>query len=263
MSQIQLSLPLVIQQRKRLPQDVYETPELNECLFLHGLGISHVCPKFGEQYINLVQLSLENNMLSMTGNLQKCVNLRLLNLRGNSFTCIHFENDFGTMKSLEELNLDGNKIESFQAPLRNNCSPLNQIRLSRNRLSAMVDFSSFKSIELVDVSHNVISDSPLSEMSDFLPPSIKQVYLSPNPFIQFTKQYRRSVIELVPSLCYLDRGFVTDLERIGNDPLAVQEFHEERRRELNNRALGLYNMNVGGTGADRSCTLNTAENVEE
>ncbi len=238
MSGIELSRSVVLDQCRRSSHCVYETPELNECLFLHGLGISSVSPLFGAEYTNLVQLSLENNLLSSIGGLGRCIHLRVLNLRGNIFTEIDFEQDFGSMCDLEELNLGGNKIVSFHGGTN---SLLRHLRLNKNKLRKIPILSLFTSLELLDVSENAIEELLDSDISS-LPVSLKQIYLFSNPFIGEIKNYRKRIVLSLPSLVYCDKSFVTALERLGDDKDTVEAFHRQRRAELNNRVLGLYNM---------------------
>ena len=109
----------------------YDTPELNDCLYLNFEGftkIENLEPFFNikslflegnciakienlEKLKELRALCINNNMLSRIENLQCCVNLRTLNLSSNHIKKIE---GISCLKFLDTLNVRSNIIHTLQ-----------------------------------------------------------------------------------------------------------------------------------------------------
>jgi Leucine-rich repeat (LRR) protein len=223
---------------------VYSTPSLNDCLFLHGMSLNSVSFDFGSIFTNLIQLSLENNAFTEIGNIRNCANLQFLNLRNNLITSIDFDRDLSQLHSLEQINLSSNRIHTFTGPTTEVTS-LKHLNLRHNKLTVFPDrIDQFSNLELFDISENSIE----TMIGETLPKSLRQLYLSPNPFVGKIKFYRNSFISQLPDLVYLDNAFVSECERRSAEnphegPNTIRrEIHEEKRSELEQRITGLRGL---------------------
>ena len=198
---------------------MYETPDLNDSLLAHNMGITRFPPL--PSYCNVVFLFLEKNSISHIENLRYFPKLKYLNLNFNRIERIDFNVDFIGLPELEEIHLSGNRIHHI-TPVDGDtglCLTLKKLKLNKNKLIALPDFSAFRALELLDLSDNAIArvgctlDSGdggfLSYVSIHLPQSLLQLYLSPNEFIGHIKNYRKIVITELPQLTFFDKSFVT------------------------------------------------------
>jgi len=234
-----LSKQLILSVAK--PRDIYETPELNDCLFLHGLAIESISAL--PEYSEIEFLSLAENCLTSVCGISQFPNLRFLNISSNAVTDI----DLKLFPNLEQLHACHNLLSSFTVSERN--SSLKILKISHNKLTQFPDVSNLESLEVLDVAQNLIREMDL-ENSAKIPPSLKQLYLSPNPFIGKIRNYRKTVLGSLcrlASLSYLDNAFVTEEEsaiaRCPNNELKIREhFALSRRQELNRRVSDLRDL---------------------
>ena len=233
-------------------RDIYETPELNDNLFLHGLGISSISHL--PEYINIVFLSLEQNSLTSLSVLNQFVNLRYLNVNNNSITSIDFRSDLGNLDQLEQLHASHNSIQNFVCEI---FSPkLKILNLSHNKLNRFPNVSMMECLEVFNVSRNAIDDKDiLDSLKIFLPKTLKQLYLGPNPFVSSIPRYRRTVLSTLANesirLTYFDNAFVTaeEMEIVAcidaNEEISVRKkFADMRREELNRRVGDLRDLQL-------------------
>lgn len=190
---------------------LYETPSLNECLLLHNIGLSRI--PLLPNYSNVTSLILENNGITLIQNLSCMPKLKYLNLNNNKINSVDFSRDFEPLTELEQIHLSSNRVSRITIPDASFGS-LKILKLSKNDVTDLFDFSSFPNLEVLDLSGNRISDGSgfLEFLKDRLPRSLIQLYFSPNPFIGNVKDYRRTVVGAVSGLRFLDKAFVTPQE---------------------------------------------------
>jgi hypothetical protein len=234
-------------------RDIYETPDLNDNLFLHGLGISSISHL--PEYTNIVFLSLEQNSLTSLSVLNQFLNLRYLNVNNNSITSIDFWVDLGNLDQLEQLHASHNSIQNFVCEI---FSPpkLKILNLSHNKLNRLPNVSMMECLEVFNVSKNAIDDCDIvNSLKIYLPKTLKQLYLGPNPFVSSIKRYRRTVLSTLANesitLTYFDNAFVTaeEMEIVAcidaNEEISVRKkFEDMRREELNRRVSDLRDLQL-------------------
>lgn len=127
--------------------------------------------------------------------------LENLFLQNNMLTTIEGLNQ---LKQLKVLNLSNNTI--FLIAGLADCLLLQNLTLAQNYLS---DFTSVEhlgqcstSLTAIDLSDNKLAAD--SRMFDLIQ-QVKCLYLSGNPLVKDTGNYRRTVIGKLPSLLYLDQ----------------------------------------------------------
>jgi len=225
-------------------RDIYETPELNDSLFLHGLGIKAVSPL--PEYTHVEFLSLAENCLTSVSDLSQFPNLVFLNVSNNAIT----EIDIRLFPKLEQLHACHNSLTSFSVIEKN--PTLKLVKLSHNKLTSFPDISNLVSLEVLDVAKNLIHEMDLSN-SSILPFSLRQLYLSPNPFVARVRNYRKTILSEFCRFCrlsYLDNSFVTEMElAIANsssekENAIRQQFALSRRQELNQRVSDLRDLQL-------------------
>ena len=192
---------------------MYETPALNECIYAHNLRIKSV----GDltPYLNVSCLYLERNRIPNLDGLKQLRNLKYLNINFNMIENIDLCEGFDF---LEELHVVGNSVSSVEFPSTKKLS-VRVMKLSRNRLTELYDFSSLSNLECLDLSHNFIQIPEKPEIDFFLqwssqrlPKSLKQLYLTPNEFVRTIPRFRQTIIVNCRHLVYLDNAPVTSEE---------------------------------------------------
>jgi hypothetical protein len=200
-------------------RDMFETPELNECIMAQGLGLREAGDL--SAYIAVRCIFIERNCLR---NLAGLVQLSALRYVGASFNLIETLDlrILDSLKYLEELHVSGNQITRVISPTDRN-GVLRILRVSSNRLTEFPDLSSLDGLEIVDLSHNYIACDSKSAytvfLTDILPKGIKQLYLKSNPFLGMIKNYKALTIASLRTLVFLDNSEV----KPGDSAVAVAE----------------------------------------
>ena len=180
----------------------YETPRLNDCLFLHSAGISSIDSCSLHLFYNLKSLHLSgNNIREMTG-LERLIHLRSLYLQSNIISAITGLSDLIDLRVLDlsknritqiagvchlrrltNLNLESNDItilDSKQGEQLESLSSLTQLNLSKNKLNV---------------------DNPSAYFATYTP-RIKCLYVQGNEAMRGIS--RDSFIQALPHLTWLD-----------------------------------------------------------
>ena len=224
-------------------RDIYETPELNETLFLHQLCITCISPLL--EYHQIEFLSLEQNSLTSMCGISQFPNLRYLKLDHNLLTCVCLD----PFPRLEQFHASHNSITRLDFSTKN--ENLKILKLCHNKLSMIPDVSNLESLEVLDVSRNIIHELALDRLRR--PSSLKQLYLSPNPFISSVRNYRKSLLAHLACmsihLTYLDTSFVTEEESaIAQSPMNEIEIRKKfalgRKNELERRVSDFYDLHL-------------------
>jgi len=190
----------------------YDTPHLNDNLYLHnaslksldmcsfhlyynlrslhvsGNNITKIC---GLEYLSLLRcLYLQNNDIQQIEGLEANLELRILDLSSNRISRIE---NLSHLKQLTHLNLENNAITSLSQTSQLSSLPsLTQLNLSRNQIS--------------------FDPSPAAFFRAATP-SLKCLYLQGNASLRPLTDLRPSLIACLPQLTYLDTRPVSAQER--------------------------------------------------
>ena len=213
--------------------DLYQTPELNDKLYLHYKGFSDIANL--EPYTGLKVLYLEGNALTLLAGLHAQQQLRCLYLQENRIEQL---DSLPPLPHLATLNLTQNFIATLPStPLSSSFPLLHTLSLKSNRLAtvdALAALAHHPTLSVLDLSNNRFDDplpspTPSPSSSPHTPsspsifdsllsllstlPSLRVLYLSPAPFLQSTPNYRKHALSRLAGLTYLDERPVFDDER--------------------------------------------------
>lgn len=222
--------------------DLYETPHLNDKLFLHFKGFQVI--ENLEAYYNLKVIYLDHNLFKRIEGLNSLVYLKALYLQNNLIERLE---GLDRLTELVTLNLAHNqitKIENIQA-----LTQLNALDLSYNELASSVNLMGLKecpSLTNVDLSHNyIIYDEDLIPIFSALP-NIACLYMGRNPLCDSIAGYRKRMVAALSGAKFLDDRPITELEkrlaiawlRGGRDAEAEERKSYFEEKELKNEKTG-------------------------
>jgi hypothetical protein len=203
----------------------YRTHELNDCLYLHFKGFRQI--ENLDSFFNLKVLYLEGNCIKKIDGLNNLKHLVSLYLHENMIEKI--ENLEG-LTELYNLNLSDNNIEKIE---NLSCLPkLSNLLMKRNRigLNGDGDFEGLKGlpIRVLDLSDNKVDMTDvLKHLTDL--PELRVVYLQGNECVRKISNYRKTMINGIKNLTYLDDKPVFEEERRFAEAYAKGGLEEERR----------------------------------
>jgi len=173
------------------------------------------------QFMPLRALNASGNRLTDASILQKCSDLRVLDLSANVLTCMNeclaVENELRTLNlsynllkdvtnifsrliNLERINLNGNLLENIPNEIKAMQS-LEELEISDNKIEKIDDAFYDLDLESVDFSSNMISALHLKHLD-----SLENLILDSNPLskLEFDKTFAPYLKELSCDSCMLD-----------------------------------------------------------
>ena len=171
--------------------------EQNGCVEISGLD---GCPK-------LLCLYLHENVISKIENLNVQADLRVLNLSDNVLQKIE---NLGALKALDTLYLARNRI-------------------GKQGLADMIGLLECPTIVSLDLQNNYIDDPEVLTEVLYKLPALKVLYLQNNPVTKKIPNYRKTIINAIPTLTYLDDRPVFKDDRRHAEAFARGGLDEERK----------------------------------
>lgn len=206
----------------------YRTHELNDILYLHFKSFKKI--ENLETFTNLKVLYLEGNSIKKIEGLNNLKGLTSLYLHEN---CIEKIENLDGLENLYNLNLSDNcinKIENLSS-LKN----LSNLLLKRNRIGTndaddLIGLSELpEKVTVLDISNNRIEVTEI--VQDFLTKikNLRVLYIQGNECVRKISHYRKTLINTLKNLHYLDDKPVFEDERRFAEAFGRGGLDEERR----------------------------------
>ena len=251
-----------------LDQELYETPRLNDKLYLHYKAFADI--RNLESYINVRTLWLENNCISKIERLSHMKKLRFLYLQNNRISKIE---GLEGLTELVTLNLEHNAIRVVEG--LEGLTALEDLNLAHNYLMTVEDLQGLKqapTLTSLDLTNNRLErPEGLLELLGELP-HMASIYLKGNLAIRNIANYRKIVTVTIPTLKYLDDRPVFDVDRLAaeawhrggrDEELATRRRYQAERDEFDRRNREAFRAQGDEIRRKKQEALEAAEREKE
>lgn len=220
----------------------YETPELNEKLYLHFRGFKRI--QNLEPYVACKALWLDSNGVDKIEGLTTLVELRCLYMSKNLISRIE---GLETLSNLTVLDLSCNRITRLEG--LSLCPSLKSLNIGRNGLTdaeSIAELVACSALETLDVTNNRLDGEDVLDILHRTP-ALVSIAINGNEVTRVAN-FRKRMITSMPRLCYLDRP-VDEQERLRAEafmqggPAAEQEairVWRERQKEKRAEELTVF-----------------------
>ncbi|CAG9767812.1 unnamed protein product [Ceutorhynchus assimilis] len=209
-------------------QKLYQTPYLNDVLYLHFKGFSYI--ENLEEYTGLKCLWLENNGIKEISGLDNQKGLRSLFLHYNLIKKIE---NLENCSILDTLNLAHNQVKKIE---NLDCvTGLHTLNLSNNYVESLEDLEHLEKlieVSVLDLANNHIEEPLIVQILGNMP-GLRVLNLMGNPVIRKIPAYRKTLILACKNLQYLDDRPIFPRERACAEAWergGIAEEHAERKR---------------------------------
>ncbi|KAG5178481.1 hypothetical protein JKP88DRAFT_328841 [Tribonema minus] len=183
-----------------LEDNGYETPELNDRLYLHFKGYRRI--ENLEPYTAVKALWLGSNGLQKIENIGHMTQLRCLFLQQNLIQSV---SGLDSLDNLVQLDLSNNRIATLSGLAQ--LPALHTLNVSKNALqdSQGIDhLQRCRALTNLDVTANTLAGAGILSVLQAIP-CLVALSANGNPFIADTPHFRKTLITTMPALRYLDR----------------------------------------------------------
>ena len=187
----------------------YQSPELNEKLYLHFKGWKKIEECLGA-YTGVRALWLEGNGLRSLDNMGNLKDLRCLYIHQN---CLETLEGLEDNVQLDAINASNNAIKTVSHV--SHLKRLNTLQVAHNRLTDLADvehLAECKTIGVLDISNNKLEDPAVVDVLAKMD-NLHVLQMQGNPVTRKIQHYRKTVVARCQKLTYLDDRPVFEDER--------------------------------------------------